>query len=73
MPPLPVVNPQAKELTFPDSLTRTRRDHMKYLTPIRVSALPHQYQRPVRTATANGKTIEYIEATDEDLALAGRR
>ena len=70
--PLAVVNPRANELTFPDSLTRTRRDHMKYLTLIRVSALLHQYQRPVRTAVANGKTIEYIEVTDEDLALANR-
>jgi hypothetical protein len=33
--PLAVVNPRAGELTFPDSLTRTRRDHMKYLTLIR--------------------------------------
>jgi len=70
--PLPVVNPRAGELTFPDSLTRTRRDHMKYLTLIRASALLHQHQRPVKTVAANGRTIEYIEATDEDLALANR-
>ena len=30
-----MVNPYARELTFPDSLTRTRRDHTKYLTLIR--------------------------------------
>ena len=70
--PLPVVNPRTNELTFPDSLTRTRRDHMKYLTLIRTGALLHQHQRPVKTVTPNGKTIEYIEATDEDLALANR-
>ena len=70
--PLPVVNPRANELTFPDSLTRTRRDHMKYLTLIRTSALLHQHQRQVKTVTANGRTIEYIEATDDDLALANR-
>jgi hypothetical protein len=70
--PLAVVNPKAGELTFPDSLTRTRRDHMKYLTLIRTSALLHQYQRPVKTAMANGKAIEYIEVSDEDLALANR-
>jgi hypothetical protein len=33
--PLAVVNPHARELTFPDSMTRTRRDHMKFLTLIR--------------------------------------
>jgi hypothetical protein len=33
--PVPVVNPYARELTFHDSQTRTRRDHMKYLTLIR--------------------------------------
>ncbi|MND00321.1 50S ribosomal protein L11 [compost metagenome] len=36
--PLKVVNPYAKELTFPDRLLRTRRDHMKYLTLIRAIA-----------------------------------
>ena len=30
-----VVNPYARELTFLDGQTRTRRDHMKYLTLIR--------------------------------------
>jgi DNA primase catalytic core len=70
---LAVVNPRAPGLSFPDSMTRTRRDHMKYLTLIRASALLHQYQRPIRTVTTEGgETIEYIEATDEDHALAGR-
>jgi DNA primase catalytic core len=68
-----VVNPRAPELSFPDSMTRTRRDHMKYLTLIRASALLHQHQRTIRTVTApSGKVIEYIEATDEDHELAGR-
>jgi DNA primase catalytic core len=71
--PVAVVNPRAPGLSFPDSMTRTRRDHMKYLTLIRASALLHQYQRPIRTVTTEGgETIEYIEATDEDHALAGR-
>jgi len=71
--PLAVVNPRAPGLSFPDSMTRTRRDHMKYLTLIRASALLHQHQRPIRTVTTQaGETIEYIEATDEDHALANR-
>jgi DNA primase len=67
-----VVNPYARELTFLDSQTRTRRDHVKYLTLIRAIALLHQYQRPVKTATCSGKTVEYIEVTLEDIAIANR-
>jgi DNA primase len=70
--PLFVVNPRARELTFPDSLTRTRRDHMKYLTLIRAIALLHQHQRPIQTTPWRGKTIEYIEAIPADIAIANR-
>ncbi len=62
--PLAVVNPYARALTFSDARTRTRRDHMKYLTLIRAVALLHQHQRPRRTAaTADGGVLTYIEAT----------
>jgi len=67
-----VVNPYARELTFLDSQTRTRRDHVKYLTLIRAIALLHQYQRPVKTATRNGRTVEYVEVTLDDIATANR-
>jgi DNA primase len=70
--PLKVVNPYAKELTFPDRLLRTRRDHMKYLTLIRAIAFLHQHQRPVKTASFGGKRLDYIEATPEDIAAANR-
>jgi len=63
--PVPVVNPYARELTFHDSQTRTRRDHMKYLTLIRSVALLHQYQRPAKTVQHNGRAVEYIEVTFE--------
>ncbi len=46
--PLLVANPYATRLTFIDHQTRTRRDHMKYLTLIQGIALLHQYQRPVK-------------------------
>ena len=59
-------------LRFLDSQTRTRRDHMKYLTLIRSIALLHQYQRPVKTTVHHGKTIEYIEVTLEDIEMANR-
>ncbi len=47
--PLLVANPYARHLTFLDDRTRTRRDHVKYLTLIRTIALLHQYQRPVQS------------------------
>jgi len=70
--PVPVVNPYARELTFHDSQTRTRRDHMKYLTLIRSVALLHQYQRPPKTVQHNGRAVEYIEFTLNDIAVANR-
>lgn len=68
--PLLVVNPYATELTFVDDRTRTRRDHLKYLTLIRAVALLHQYQRPVCTVTHAGKAIQFIEVTPDDVRVA---
>lgn len=68
--PLRVVNPYAPRLTFLDGRTRTRRDHAKYLTLIRTIALVHQHQRPRKTHEHGGWTIEYIEVTPADIALA---
>jgi DNA primase len=68
--PLLVANPYARELTFQDDRTRTRRDHVKYLSLIRTIALLHQYQRPVKTVSHRGEVVEYVEVTLEDLALA---
>jgi hypothetical protein len=69
--PVQVVNDLAVGLSFPDSMTRTRRDHMKFLTLIRAIAFLHQWQREVKTATdEEGKPFEYIEATEADVELA---
>src|SRR5208337_3109780 len=70
--PLFVVNPYAREMTFPDNRTRTRRDHIKYLTLIRSIALLHQYQRPIKTSTHQGRTISYVEVTLSDIETANR-
>jgi DNA primase len=70
--PLFVANPYARELTFLDSQTRTRRDHTKYLALIRSIALLHQHQRQRKTAAHNGQALEYIEVTLEDIATANR-
>jgi len=70
--PLWVANPYARHLTFLDDKTRTRRDHLKYLTLIRTIALLHQYQRPIQHTRHRGEEIEYLEVTLDDIALANR-
>jgi len=64
--PLAVVNPYADQLSFRDDQTRSRRDHVKYLTLIRSIALLHQFQRDVKTHGA----LRYIEVTPSDIELA---
>lgn len=68
--PLLVANPWAEALRFASHTTRTRRDHMKYLTLIRAIALVHQHQREVKTVEHRGKSVRYIEVTREDIARA---
>lgn len=67
-----VVNPFADGLTFLDDKTRTRRDHMKYLTLIQSIALLHQHQRPIREVQHRGKPVRYIEVEASDISLANR-
>jgi hypothetical protein len=70
--PLLVANPFAEQLTFIDDKTRTRRDHMKYLTLIRSIALLHQYQREIKRIEHNGQALEYIEVTLADIEIANK-
>jgi hypothetical protein len=70
--PLPVVNPHAERLAFADGAPRTRRDHEKYLSLIDAVTLLHQHQRPRKTLEHAGQLIEYLEATEADIALADR-
>jgi hypothetical protein len=67
--PVSVINPYAHRLTFLDDRTRTRRDHLKYLSLIDAIALLHQYQRPVRSSSRGGSEKQYIEVTVEDIEL----
>ncbi len=64
--PLAVVNPYAHQLSFRDDQTRSRRDHVKYLTLIRSIALLHQFQREVKTHGG----LRYLEVQPSDIALA---
>jgi DNA primase len=66
------VNPFADRLTFADTATRTRRDHVKYLTLIAAVTLLHQHQREIKTSTHAGTQVRYIETTPADIALANQ-
>ncbi len=70
--PLAVVNRYARQLTFLDVKTRTRRDHEKYLALIRAVTLLHQHQREVRSESVDGKRVECVVVTLDDIAVANR-
>jgi hypothetical protein len=70
--PLAVVNPFSEYLSYPNHSLRSRRDHKKYLGLIRSVAYLHQYQRDVQTVEVDGKPVEYIEVTLDDIERANR-
>jgi DNA primase catalytic core len=71
--PLIVANDLAVGLSFPDSMTRMRRDQMKFLTLIQAIAFLHQWQREVKTTIdEEGKPFQYIEVIEADVELAKR-
>jgi len=67
-----VVNPFASKLTFDDHRVRARRDHRKVLGLIEAVAFLHQHQRTLKTAERDGISVEYVEVTEDDLAVADR-
>jgi DNA primase len=69
---VPVINPYATALTFPTSHPRYRRDHERYLTLIDAIALLHQHQRPRKRQLLADGSVEFIEATLDDIALANQ-
>jgi hypothetical protein len=69
---LQIVNPYAQELTFISDKTRTRRDHMKYLSLIDTIALLHQHQREIKSITRDEEIISYIEVEKSDIAMANK-
>lgn len=68
--PLHVVNPHAPSLSFPSQRLILRREQKKYLTLIKVIALLHQHQRRRKSIEIGGESIDYIEVTKADIALA---
>jgi DNA primase len=70
--PLAVANPYSKYLTYPSRSIRTRRDHKKYLGLIRATTFLHQYQREIKIAQVDGKPVEYMEVTLDDIEMANK-
>ncbi len=70
--PVAVINPWARELTFVDDKTRTRRDHEKYLALIDAIALLRQHQRAIKVSVRGGESEPALTATLEDVELANR-
>jgi DNA primase len=70
--PLLVFNPYAGQLSFVGWQTRHRRDQGKYLALIKAIALLHQHQREVRQIVHDGKSIEYLQVTRQDIVLANQ-
>jgi hypothetical protein len=68
--PLKIVNPYASRLRFPDTTTRARRDHRKYLSLIQAVTFLHQHQREVKCVGGTEPGIEYIEVSRADIAVA---
>jgi len=70
--PLKVMNPFAGKLTYPSHGLKMRREQKKYLTLLKSMALLHQHQRPVKRASKEEISIEYVEITREDLERVNR-
>ena len=70
--PWRIANDFAPLLTFSSERTRTRRDHDKYLTLIDAIALLHQHQREPIVREVNGRMIEMLPVTIDDIATANR-
>ena len=68
--PRAILNPLASDLDFGDYRVRARRDHRKLLSVIEAVALLHQYQRRTRVLEQDGRSIECIEVTEDDVAVA---
>jgi DNA primase catalytic core len=68
--PVAVVNNFDQYLSYPSGNLITRRDHDKYLGLMEAIAHLHQHQRQTKTIEVDGRPVEYIEVTLEDIDAA---
>ncbi|MBL1276433.1 MAG: toprim domain-containing protein [Ectothiorhodospiraceae bacterium] len=65
-----VINPYAKQLSFPSRSLRARRDNKKYLMLIKVIAFLHQHQREIKEVKRGDQALRYIEVSKDDIRKA---
>ena len=65
-----VINPYGRLLSYADDYLMTRRDNRKYLNLIEAVSFLHQMRKPFRQMTEEGQTVDYIEVSLRDIALA---
>ena len=65
-----VINPYGRLLSYADDYLLTRRDNRKYLNLIEAVAFLRQMRKPFKQLTEEGQTVDYIEVSLRDIALA---
>jgi Fe2+ transport system protein FeoA len=65
--PYPVVISDL-DTEFPTTATRHRRDHAKLLSIVSALTVLHQHQREHKTLVVGDTTVEYLEASADDVA-----
>lgn len=68
--PVLVVNPFARDLTFPTNPLEMRREHEKYLSLIDAFALLRQHQRKGGRCVQGGREVAFVEVAVEDIEAA---
>lgn len=68
--PVVVINPYAKQLSFPSRSLRARRDNKKYLMLIKAIAFLHQRQREIKEVVRGEQVLRYLNVTKDDIRKA---
>ena len=68
--PVVVINPYAKQLSFPSRSLRARRDNKKYLMLIKAIAYLHQHQREIKEVKRSEQVLRYINVSKNDIHKA---
>lgn len=64
------INPYGRLLSYADDFLLTRRDNRKYLNLIEAVAFLRQMRKPFKQMTEEGQSVDYIEVSLRDIALA---
>jgi hypothetical protein len=65
--PLSVVNPVGTGMKYPPEILNARREKTKVQSLLKIIAMLHQHQRPIKQVTFYGATLDYIEVMQQDV------